>query len=267
MPPCTNANREESECTAPRDAVDAPPRDSPALSGTVASEAALIQVASTHQPDEAPPIPRPVVPVLLIANTPCGLNVPTTALADTQRVYVATGLVAPSLHNVEQVLLSNPQRLVVADVRWCEAIGTPALQRLCRLVSTTEWLLCWPKPERQWLPMLLDTAARGALTCDATAAERARALDAVLAGELWLPRRVLQWLYVKYVEATEAGHALRQGSSPLTPRESEVMALLQRGMTNREIAVRLGVSINTVKKHLSSGFDKLGIHRRRQLVS
>ncbi len=40
--------------------------------------------------------------------------------------------------------------------------------------------------------------------------------------------------------------------------------LMRRGLTNKVIATRLGISVNTVKKHLSSVFDKRGLHRRRQ---
>lgn len=52
----------------------------------------------------------------------------------------------------------------------------------------------------------------------------------------------------------------------ISPREYEVLELLARGHTNREIAEALFVSPNTVKTHLSNVYDKLGASRRTQAV-
>ncbi|HKV63987.1 MAG TPA: response regulator transcription factor [Candidatus Acidoferrum sp.] len=52
----------------------------------------------------------------------------------------------------------------------------------------------------------------------------------------------------------------------ITPREMEILELIARGMSNREIAEKLFVSENTVKTHSSRVFDKLGARRRTQAV-
>ena len=109
----------------------------------------------------------------------------------------------------------------------------------------------------------------------ATEADLARCFDAVLVGEVWLPRRVLQWLYATIVEAPGAdsvsttqpfSSTLPSIDSRLTSREAEVVNLLRLGLTNREIALRLDVSINTVKKHVASAYEKQGIRSRRQTL-
>jgi DNA-binding NarL/FixJ family response regulator len=48
----------------------------------------------------------------------------------------------------------------------------------------------------------------------------------------------------------------------LTGRESQVVAHVRQGFTNKEIARRLGIQEDTVKKHLQAVFGKLGVHRR-----
>ena len=50
----------------------------------------------------------------------------------------------------------------------------------------------------------------------------------------------------------------------ITPRELEILELIAKGMSNREIAEKLFVSENTVKTHSSRLFDKLGAKRRTQ---
>jgi DNA-binding CsgD family transcriptional regulator len=52
----------------------------------------------------------------------------------------------------------------------------------------------------------------------------------------------------------------------ITPRELEILELIAKGMSNREIAEKLFVSENTVKTHSSRVFDKLGAKRRTQAV-
>jgi LuxR family maltose regulon positive regulatory protein len=54
---------------------------------------------------------------------------------------------------------------------------------------------------------------------------------------------------------------------PLTDRELEVLRLLAAGSRNREIADQLVVTLDTVKKHLSHIFDKLGATNRTQALA
>ena len=54
---------------------------------------------------------------------------------------------------------------------------------------------------------------------------------------------------------------------PLTPREMEVLELLARRFTNREIASELVVSLGTVKTHTLSIYTKLDVHNRREAVN
>ena len=58
----------------------------------------------------------------------------------------------------------------------------------------------------------------------------------------------------------------RQKELGITPRELEILELIARGLSNREIADKLFVSENTVKTHSSRLFDKLGARRRTQAV-
>lgn len=54
--------------------------------------------------------------------------------------------------------------------------------------------------------------------------------------------------------------------SPLSPRETEVLALIQRGLSNLEITHELYLSLNTVKSHIRSAYRKMGVTTRAQAV-
>jgi len=63
-----------------------------------------------------------------------------------------------------------------------------------------------------------------------------------------------------------APNTARQQTLGITARELEILTLVARGMSNREIATQLFVSENTVKTHCARAFDKLGAARRTQAV-
>ena len=54
---------------------------------------------------------------------------------------------------------------------------------------------------------------------------------------------------------------------PLSERELEVLQLIADGLTNREIASRLFLSLNTVKAHTRNIYGKLDVHNRTQAVT
>jgi two-component system, NarL family, response regulator LiaR len=63
-----------------------------------------------------------------------------------------------------------------------------------------------------------------------------------------------------------APNTAKQQSLGITARELEILTLVARGLSNREIATQLFVSENTVKTHCARAFDKLGAARRTQAV-
>ncbi len=64
------------------------------------------------------------------------------------------------------------------------------------------------------------------------------------------------------VEETRKAHQSLNELSALTDREREVLDLLAQGLTNKEIAERLVITTNTVKRHLKAIFEKLDVHTR-----
>jgi two-component system, NarL family, nitrate/nitrite response regulator NarL len=58
----------------------------------------------------------------------------------------------------------------------------------------------------------------------------------------------------------------RQACEPLTTRELEILALLARGLRNKEIAHSLHITVQTVKNHVHNVLEKLRVHRRRDAV-
>ena len=85
------------------------------------------------------------------------------------------------------------------------------------------------------------------------------ALRAVCEGRVWLPRSVLE-------RVARATLGSPEKTLPLTAREAEVINLIAEGLSNKEVASRLGVTEKTVKFHASNLFAKLGSHDRASAV-
>jgi DNA-binding NarL/FixJ family response regulator len=113
----------------------------------------------------------------------------------------------------------------------------------------------------------LRAGASGFLLKDAPAEELAAAIRVVAAGESLLApgvtRRVID-AFVRRDSPPTAGPDPRL--AVLTPRELEVLSLLARGRSNRDIAETLFVSEGTTKTHVSNVLTKLGLRDRVQAV-
>ena len=110
---------------------------------------------------------------------------------------------------------------------------------------------------------LLRRGYKGYLRQGAEAAQLKAALLAIHRGENWAERKVL----AKALSATSdsldrSGLAIHK----LTSREQEVLHLLVKGLSNRDIAARLNITEKTVKGHASSLYSKLGVSDRRDLI-
>lgn len=110
---------------------------------------------------------------------------------------------------------------------------------------------------------LLQGGAAGVLSRNATLPELTRALIAVSRGEIVLPPEL----------AARALSALARGEvgtghdgETLTEREREVLTSLAQGMTNKDIAQSLFLSVRTVEAHLRSIYGKLGVATRTEAV-
>jgi DNA-binding NarL/FixJ family response regulator len=90
------------------------------------------------------------------------------------------------------------------------------------------------------------------------ASELIRSIRQVHGGDPALPSAGMRGL----IAGLQSQHDEEEPTEPLSPREAEVLALLARGLSNREIAVRLNIVEATVRTHVSHILDKLGAANR-----
>ena len=101
-----------------------------------------------------------------------------------------------------------------------------------------------------------EAGVTGFVTCEGTVEDVAAAASAVARGE-------------SACSPTVAATVLRRVREPtkLTPREREILALIDDGMSNKEIAADLCIEVSTVKNHVHNILEKLGARRRSEAVA
>jgi len=112
----------------------------------------------------------------------------------------------------------------------------------------------------------LRSGVRGILPQSSTESEILATVEAVASGLVVLHPDVVEYL-LPPKEGSLRENALVNPVQTLTPREIEVLQMLGSGLGNKAIAKRLNISEHTVKFHLSSIFQKLGVSTRTEAVT
>jgi DNA-binding NarL/FixJ family response regulator len=118
-----------------------------------------------------------------------------------------------------------------------------------------------------WAVSALQAGARGILAKSARPEDLVKAVRVVSEGQVWTPRHVLAGWMEHLATASEAVRAGEPNLERLSEREREVFQHAATGLSNRELAKRLAISQATVKAHLTSIFQKLGLHGRAELAA
>jgi DNA-binding NarL/FixJ family response regulator len=153
--------------------------------------------------------------------------------------------------------------VVLMDIRMPGIDGIEATRRMPRqkvLILTTFGL-------DEYIIEALRAGASGFLLKDAPVEELVRAVRTIAAGDAQLSPAVTKRLLEQVARRLPAAVTRDTGSlAELTDREGDVLRLLAGGMSNAEIATALFVSEPTVKTHVSSVLQKLGLRDRVQVV-
>jgi two-component system nitrate/nitrite response regulator NarL len=113
-----------------------------------------------------------------------------------------------------------------------------------------------------------EAGAVGYVPRDASLADVAAVLRSVAAGETVCSPRIAAGL-LRRLGARAAGAAAgaSEPTASLTPREVQILALIEQGMSNKEIARRLCIAVATVKNHVHNILEKLQVQRRAEAAA
>jgi two-component system, NarL family, nitrate/nitrite response regulator NarL len=140
--------------------------------------------------------------------------------------------------------------------------GRPGLEVLRELNDKslpTRTIVLTASIERDEVIKALQLGARGLVMKESASELLINAIRTVMAGQYWVGRESVSEL----MDALRSGTATSDDpKSGLTARELEIVSAVTAGLTNREIAKKLGLSVKTVKHHLTRVHAKLGVGDR-----
>jgi DNA-binding NarL/FixJ family response regulator len=177
-------------------------------------------------------------------------------------------VIAEAVNGQEAVAHASGLRpdVILMDVRMPVLDGLQATRQITAMPEPPKILILTTFDLDDYVYEALRAGASGFLLKDASARELADAVRLVAAGDALLAPGVTRRLIAEFARMGAPRGPSRKQLDGLTERESEVLALVARGMSNGEIAGHLVVAEQTIKTHVSRILMKLGLRDRTQAV-
>ncbi len=155
--------------------------------------------------------------------------------------------------------------VMIMDISMPKLNGLEATRQIKAKVPSVAVLVLTVHSDSEHILGILHAGASGYLIKSVYGEEVIRSVRAIAAGETVIPTAVSQQILKYAFQYIDTSSNLEIGEK-FTSREMDVLRLLAKGMSNRDIAVKLGVSLRTIKGHLTDLFSKLNVASRTEAV-
>jgi two-component system response regulator NreC len=153
--------------------------------------------------------------------------------------------------------------VVLMDIAMPDLSGFEATRRIRQASENIQVIILTMYEEEEVVARCLDAGASGYVLKDASLNELVQAINIVNSGGQYLSPRVLKKVVSQYVKG---GRRTETSYDRLSDREREVLKLLADGLSIKEIAAHLNLSVKTVDAHKYNLMRKLDVHDRAELI-
>jgi DNA-binding NarL/FixJ family response regulator len=154
--------------------------------------------------------------------------------------------------------------VILMDIKLPHLDGISATRQLRQELPKTNILILSSFEDEAHVLEAIQAGANGYLSKMLPASELVRALKTFATEGMMIPQSVMGKLLSGL--RTKGSGGAEASLTALTKTEIKVLSYLGRGLSNKEIAAELGCSVKTVKNHLNSIFQKLGVSNRTEAV-
>lgn len=154
--------------------------------------------------------------------------------------------------------------IVLMDVSMPHVTGLQATEKINQNYPQVRVLALTRHTDKAYLQQLVRAGAYGYVLKQSPSAELLRAIRAVGAGRQYLDQAMASTVLAGYAGRDVAANLNRQPW--VSKREEEVLKLIGRGYSNKEIASHLDISVKTVEAHRANAMRKLDLHSRIDIV-
>lgn len=163
-----------------------------------------------------------------------------------------------------QLVAQHHPDVLILDVNLPDVSGIEVTRQLIAQDAATAILILTVHNDSQTVFALLQSGAAGYVLKDDALETIVSAVRAVARGETWLSPGVASQVVRRAVDRPDSPS--EPATSPLTPREIQVLGLLAQGLDNHAIAERLVLTTRTVQNHVSVIYSKLGVATRTEAL-
>lgn len=168
----------------------------------------------------------------------------------------------PVTGSISELLLNQSLKYLVVDLH-SSSSGFKALDTIRRARPDIKLIVIGPEGNDELVLKSIVAGARAFVDLNAGPAMVRKAIEVVTEGSIWAPRRLLSKLIDKLLKTSDT--SLTATVPELTAREREVLELIMKAQSNREIASELGIEERTVRAHLARLMRKAGVDNRIKL--
>ncbi len=186
-------------------------------------------------------------------------------ILELQPGFVVVGEAADGQSAVQRTKDLKPDVLLL-DLAMPRLNGLEVLEKLAHEAPEVKTALLTASIEREETVRALKLGARGVVLKESATQLLFNCVRAIVNGEFWIGRESVGDLVRDLQDSDGVPADEPRPASRLTPRELQVVAAVVDGLGNKEIGRTFGLSEQTVKNHLSSIFDKLGVSTRLELA-
>lgn len=154
--------------------------------------------------------------------------------------------------------------VVLLDINMPHTDGIVVAEQLRQLAPHTKVLVLSVEENPRAIQQVVRCGAKGYLLKDAEPAELLRAIEAVASGETYFGHSVAQAL--QKIQNADNGSQKSTQQVRLTPREIQILKLVVSGLTNKQVAAHLKLSVRTVEAHRENMMRKLNAHNVADLT-
>ena len=155
--------------------------------------------------------------------------------------------------------------VVVMDIVMPKLNGIEASKQIKKLAPNTAIVILTAHDDADYVLGLLEAGAAGYLLKSARGQDLVDAIRAIRDGESVLHPGIIEKLLKRAILRSE-GVVQPKAQELLSERETEILKLLATGMSNKQIAGRLYLSLRTVKAHISNIFNKMDVASRSEAL-
>lgn len=177
-------------------------------------------------------------------------------------------VVGEARDGVEALQLAHSLRpdILLLDLAMPNVAGMDALREMTNVGLPTKTIVLTGLIDKVQVLEALQLGARGVVLKDAAVEHLTACIRAVMQGRYWLDGHPVENLLQVLRDLAAQTAPPPRKTFGLTARELEVVNLITEGCTNKDIAKTFGISEETVKRHLTNIFNKLGVGNRLELA-